>query len=81
MQNTALSFSICTDNKPHRLQRVLEALSKNYLVKYNDCMELVTVRHYTEEIVRKVVGNRKIYAEQRTRTTIQVVVKGEEAKK
>lgn len=81
MQNTALSFSICTDNKSHRLERVLEALSKNFLVKYNECMELVTVRHYTDEIVHKVVGDRKIYAEQRTRTTIQVVVKGEETKK
>ena len=77
MQNTALSFSICTDNKSHRLERVLEALSKNFLVKYNECMELVTVRHYTDEIVHKVVGDRKIYAEQRTRTTIQVVVKEE----
>jgi hypothetical protein len=43
-------------------------------------MELITVRHYTEDIVRKMVGNRKIYAEQRTRTTIQVVVKGDAMK-
>ena len=77
MQNTALSFSICTDDKPHRIQKVLEALSKNYLIKYNENMELITVRHYTDKIIHKVVGSRKIYAEQRTRTTMQVVVKGE----
>ena len=59
----------------------MEALSKNYLIKYNDWMELITVRHYTDKIVHKLVGDRKIYAEQRTRTTIQVVVKGEWAKK
>ena len=80
MQNTALSFSICTDDKPHRIQKALEALSKNYLIKYNDWMELITVRHYTDKIIHKLVGDRKIYAEQRTRTTIQVVVKGEETK-
>lgn len=78
MQNTALSFSVCTDNKPHRIQRVLETLNKRFIVKYNENMELVTIRHYTEDIVDKVVAGRPTYAEQRSRVTVQVVVKGGE---
>ncbi|MCK9338733.1 MAG: aspartate kinase [Bacteroidales bacterium] len=75
MQNSALSFSICTDNKSHRIENILDALSRNYLIKYNEQMELVTIRHYTEGIVEKIKGKRKIYAEQRSRATVQIVVK------
>ncbi|HPT53087.1 MAG TPA: aspartate kinase, partial [Bacteroidales bacterium] len=75
MQNSALSFSICSDNKSHRIENILDALSRNYLIKYNEQMELVTIRHYTEEIVQKIKGKRKIYAEQRSRATVQIVVK------
>ena len=76
MQNTALSFSICTDHKPRRIERVLNQLNRNFLIKYNENMELVTIRHYTDEIVDKVVAGRPVYAEQRSRTTVQFVVKG-----
>ena len=75
MQNTALSFSICTDHKPRRIGEVLNQLTRNFLIKYNDNMELVTIRHYTDEIVAKVIAGRNVYAEQRSRTTVQVVVK------
>lgn len=75
MQNSALSFSICTDNKPHRIENLLSALSQNYLIKYNEQMELITIRHGTDEIVKTIKGSRKIYAEQRSRATVQIVVK------
>lgn len=75
MQNTALSFSICTDNKPHRLAKVLEQLGRKFMVKYNENMELITIRHYTDETIAKVLGDSEVYAEQRSRTTVQMVVK------
>ena len=75
MQNSALSFSICTDNKIHRIDNVIKMLNNNYLVKYNEAMELVTIRHYTEDIVKKMKAGRKVYAEQHSRTTVQFVVK------
>lgn len=78
MQNTALSFSVCTDNKPRKIQNVLSALNKNFLIKYNEKMELITVRHYTDPIVDKVVAGRTVYAEQRSRSTVQIVVKESE---
>ena len=75
MQNTALSFSICTDLNPHRIPQVLEQLGRNFTVKYNENMELITIRHYTDATIAKVVGNRPVFAEQRSRTTVQMVVK------
>lgn len=77
MQNTALSFSVCTDHTSHRISRALEELGHNFIIKYNENMELITIRHYTDETIAKVVGNSEIYAEQRSRTTVQMVVKPE----
>lgn len=77
MQNTALSFSVCTDNNIHHISDALEQLRRNFIVKYNEEMQLITIRHYTDETVAKVVGDRNIYAEQRSRTTVQVVVKSQ----
>lgn len=75
MQNSALSFSICTDNKLHRIENVIKTLNENYLVKYNESMELVTIRHYTDQIVKDIKAGRKVYAEQHSRATVQFVVK------
>lgn len=77
MQNSALSFSICVDNLPQRVSLAIEELIDKYKIKYNENVELITVRHYTEDIVDKVVNNRKIYVEQKNRTTVQVVVRVE----
>ena len=38
-------------------------------------MELITIRHYTDATIAKVVGYRPVFAEQRSRTTVQMVVK------
>ncbi len=76
MQNSALSFSVCADNRKERINPVLEELSQKYIIKYNDDVELITISHYTDEVIDKVVKKRKIYVEQKNRTTIQVVVRG-----
>ncbi|MBQ7489385.1 MAG: aspartate kinase [Bacteroidales bacterium] len=76
MQSTALSFSVCVDNVEGHVQPVIDSLMKNYKVKYNNEIELITIRHYSPEVIDKVVQGRKIYLEQKSRTTLQLVVKG-----
>ncbi len=76
MQSTALSFSICVDNVEEHVKPAIDALAGNYKVKYNDEIELITIRHYSQNIIDKVVQGRKIYLEQKSRTTLQLVVKG-----
>lgn len=75
MQNSALSFSFCMDNKSHQVEHIMEQLSKNYKVKYNDAVELITIRHYSAESLDKVLKNREILVEQKNRTTIQLIIK------
>ncbi|MDY0104202.1 MAG: aspartate kinase [Lentimicrobium sp.] len=74
MQNSAISFSICIDNHPEKLKRIITALSGEFSVKYNTGLELITIRYYNKKIVDKIVGKRPIFLEQRSRLTVQLVV-------
>ncbi|MCQ2286724.1 MAG: aspartate kinase [Bacteroidales bacterium] len=76
MQRTALSFSMCVDNVEGHITPVIAALQKHFTVKYNESIELITIRHYQPEVIDRVVQGRKIYLEQKNRTTLQLVVKG-----
>lgn len=75
MQNSALSFSICVDNNPIITQHLIDEFSKEYKIKYNEHVDLITIRHYNDDAVSKVIGSKKIFVEQKNRTTLQVVVK------
>lgn len=75
MQSSALSFSVCIDNKPQRFQSLKNALSKSYNIKYNDKVELITIRHYNKESIKKVLQNRTPILEQKSRTTLQLIIK------
>lgn len=73
MQNSALSFSICCDNKVHKIEKLITDLSVKYKVKYNLNIELITIRHYTDDIVNKVIKDKDVLVEQRSRATVQLV--------
>ncbi|MBW6491249.1 MAG: aspartate kinase [Lentimicrobium sp.] len=74
MQNSAISFSICIDDNPEKLKRLFTALGGEFTVKYNQALELITIRYYTKKVIDKIIGKRKIFLEQRSRLTVQLVV-------
>lgn len=74
MQNSALSFSICIDYNKLLLDTLITLLSVDFKVRYNQNMQLLTVRHYTQEVIDSIVAGRKIYLEQRSRVTAQMIV-------
>ena len=51
MQNSALSFSILADAKKVSIPKLLSVLKNTFNVKYNDNLELVTIRHYNTETI------------------------------
>ena len=74
MQNAAISFSFCADNYPERVNPFLEELHKEYKVLTNDGLELLTIRHYTDDVIAQQTSGRKILLEQKTRQTVQMVI-------
>jgi len=74
MQNSALAFSVAVDDTP-RSRQLIEELSAEYEVRYNDGCELVTVRHYDEPTLAKLTAGKEVMLEQRSRTTARFVLK------
>jgi aspartate kinase len=81
MQNSALSFSILFDRSKTDPMRLLEKFQDQYNVKYNEQLELVTIRHYDDATIARVSANKPILLEQRTRHTIRMVMKMEQTRK
>ena len=74
MQNSAISFSVCVDDDPVKLPPLLERLKQQYSTRYNAGVELFTIRHYRNETVDSLIGDRNLLLEQKSRNTLQVVV-------
>jgi len=75
MQNSAISFSIIMDNKGRAMLDFISELQKEFRVRYNEHLELITIRHYNQQIINDLIGRRKVYLEQKNRTTVQLLVK------
>ena len=75
MQNSAVSFSVCVDNDKHKIPNLLDILNKKFDVYYNQDLTLITIRHYTDLIVSDFLKGRDTILEQRTRSTLQLIMK------
>lgn len=74
IQTSAISFSLCIDHNPAIFKGLVTELQDEYEVLYNTDVELITIRHYTKEIVDKLVGEKLVFVEQRNRLTARFVV-------
>ncbi len=75
MQNSALSFSVCMDDDGSRIPALVRDLQKQFKVRYNRGMELVTVRHYTQAAIDNCTAGKEILLEQKSRHTAQFVMR------
>lgn len=75
MQNSALNFSILVDAEKVSIDRILELFSGDYEVKFNEGLELVTIRHYDQATIDRVTVDKEIILQQKTRETARFVVK------
>jgi aspartate kinase len=57
------------------LEQLKSELAINYNVLTNNGMELLTVTHYDDKSIAKLTKGKTILLEQRTRATVQFVLK------
>ena len=74
MENSAVSLSIVIDNTK-KAEKLLSSLKNDFLIRYNTDLQLITVRHYNEQIISDLVENKKILLEQKSRNTVRFAVK------
>jgi len=74
IQNSAISFTVCVDDKYDNLSAILPVLQQKFKVTYNTNVSLFTIRHYTKEAIKKLVEGKKVFVKQENRATVQLVV-------
>jgi aspartate kinase len=75
MQNSAISFSVCTENDERKIPNLISKLKEDFRVLYNDHLELITIRYYDQSTIDRVCIGKKILLEHKSRYTVQLVVK------
>lgn len=74
MQNSAVSFTVCFDDYPNKLDELLEYLANDFDIRYNQNLMLITIKNYDQKSIDLVCNQQKILVEQKTRHTYQIVV-------
>ena len=75
IQNAAISFTVCVEDKFGNFAGMLPELSNNFNVTYNEDVALYTIRHFTNEAANKVIQGKEVLLQQINRETIQIVTK------
>lgn len=74
VQTSALSLSLCFDRDDEKFERLLSLLKPNFNLKYNQQLYLLTLRHYTTDLLSELIDGKDVLLEQISRNTAQVVV-------
>lgn len=75
IQNSAISFSVCVDNKFDKLDFLLAKLREKFRVSWNEEVTLYTIRHSTPLEIKNLLKGKKMLLKQESRETVQLVVK------
>ena len=75
IQNSAISFSVCIEDKFGNFSDLKSILSKKFKVSYNENVTLYTIRHFDEHAAKMVESDKEVLLKQISRETMQVVTK------
>jgi aspartate kinase len=75
MQQSAIDLNLVLDAPEADWEEIFSELSPYYSVRYNTNLTLITIRHYTEEVLDWMVKEKDIYLEQHSRLTARMLVK------
>jgi aspartate kinase len=75
IQNSAISFSVCVEDKFENFKELNAILSKKFKVDFNENVTLYTIRHFNDDASKTVEKDKIVLLKQVSRETMQVVTK------
>lgn len=75
IQNSAISFSVCVEDKFNHFEELRQKLNDQYRVSYNENVSLYTIRHFDETSADRVLQDKTLLLKQVNRETMQMVTK------
>jgi aspartate kinase len=74
IQNSALSFSVCIEDKFNNFQAFISEIKLKYKVSYIENVSLYTIRHATPNAIAEIEQKGEILLKQATKGTVQVIM-------
>jgi len=74
MQRSALSLSVCFNQDEAKFTKLYDELKDRFKCKYNEGLDLLTVRHFKREELETITAGRTIMMEQFSRNTAQIIL-------
>jgi aspartate kinase len=75
VEASAVSIDVCVDDERPKVNSLIYDLKDEYNAIYNENVEMLSVRHYTNKAIERITEGREILLEQRTRSTVRFVVR------
>lgn len=74
IQNSAISFSVCVDNKFDNFDAFYTELKSEFKIDFQKKVDLYTIRHFNNETIAKVAKRGESLLSQTNKETIQIVL-------
>jgi aspartate kinase len=75
IQNSAISFSVCVEDKFDNFKDLNAILSKKFKVDFEENVTLYTIRHFNDDAAQTVEKEKTVLLKQVSRETMQIVTK------
>jgi len=75
VQQSAMNFSVAIDRPERGFDKLIGDLKKKFVVHYNEDLELLTIRYYSEDVIKEMTKARTVFVSQRTRTNARFLMK------
>jgi aspartate kinase len=75
IQNSAISFSVCIEDKFNNFQQFLTEMKSKYKLSSVENVSLYTIRHATEKAIDEIEQKGEVLLKQATKGTVQLVIK------
>ena len=75
MQTGAVTIQVCLDNQKEKIEKLALAAASIFEVQVEKGLTLLTIRHYNDDILQKMISGNSVELLQKTPETVQVVLK------
>ena len=75
MRNTAISFTISITYDEEKIKHFVNALANDFKVLIDRHLELITIRHYTNDILQTMSEGKVVLLEERLKDTVRIVIR------
>lgn len=73
IQTGAIGVQICLDDRPQKIEQLAVQAGSLFDVQVEKDLTLLTIRHYNDEILEKLVSGKQVVLTQKTTATVQVL--------